>query len=146
MFRGYVGRTTDKEIEKNRKYIYNTGFRRSKTLAGVYSGSSVLVVEGFLDMLKARQNGVQSVVAVLGWKMSDKQKSKLIHRGIKTIVCGLDNDQAGEKGYNYLLSLKEFKVVRLKYPDGIKDFGDVDSKIFCKYIKKQLAKYNLLEE
>lgn len=146
VFRGYVGRTTDKEIEQKRKYIYNTGFRRSKTLAGVYSGSSVLVVEGYLDMLKARQNGVQSVVAVLGWKMSDKQKSKLIHRGIKTIVCGLDNDQAGEKGYKYLSGLSEFKVVRLRYPEGTKDFGDVDKAIFQKYLKNQLRKYNLLEE
>lgn len=145
VFRGYVGRTTDHEIEKKRKYIYNTGFRRSKTLAGVYKGNSVLVVEGFLDMLKARQNGVQSVVAVLGWKMSDKQQKKLLHRGIKTIVCGLDNDQAGEKGYAYLRSLEQFNVVRLKYPNGIKDFGDVDKKVFLK-LKKQLSKYNLLEE
>lgn len=146
VFRGYVGRTTDKEIEQKRKYIYNTGFRRSKTLAGVYKGSAVLVVEGFLDMLKARQNGLQSVVAVLGWKMSDKQKKKLMHRGIKTIICGLDNDQAGEKGYRYLAGLNEFNVVRLKYPNGIKDFGDVDKDIFQKYIKKQIKKYNILED
>ena len=146
VFRGYVGRTTDHEIEQRRKYIYNTGFRRSKTLAGVYNGDSVLVVEGYLDMLKARQNGVKSVVAVLGWKMSDKQQKKLLHRGIRTIVCGLDNDKAGEKGYVYLQGLKRFDVVRLKYPDKIKDFGDVDKKIFESKLKKQLAKYNLLEE
>lgn len=146
VFRGYVGRTTIKEIEQKRKYIYNTGFRRSKTLAGIYEGSSVLVVEGFLDMLKARQNGVKNVVAVLGWKMSDKQKKKLLHRGVKVIVCGLDNDQAGEKGYNYLKSLEEFKVVRLKYPEGIKDFGDVNKYIFDAFLKKQLSKYNLLED
>lgn len=146
VFRGYVGRTTVKKIEEKRKYIYNTGFRRSKTLAGVYTGDSVLAVEGFLDMLKARQNGVKSVVAILGWKMSDKQKKKLLHRGIKTIVCGLDNDQAGEKGYEYLRSLKEFKVIRLHYPDGIKDFGDVDKKVFNAFLKKQLSKYNLLED
>lgn len=146
VFRGYVGRTTDKQIEQKRKYIYNTGFRRSKTLAGVYFGSSVLVVEGYLDMLKARQNGVQSVVAVLGWKMSEKQKKKLLHRGIKTIICGLDNDQAGEKGYKYLSSLDQFDVVRLKYPEGIKDFGDVNKEIFDKYIKRQIEKYNIMEE
>lgn len=146
VFRGYVGRTTDHEIEQKRKYIYNTGFRRSKTLAGVYKGDSVLVVEGFLDMLKARQNGVQSVVAVLGWKMSDKQQKKLLHREIKTIVCGLDNDQAGEKGYKYLMSLEKFNVVRLHYPKEIKDFGDVDKRIFEKSIKKQLSKYDLMEE
>lgn len=146
VFRGYVGRTMDHEIEQKRKYLYNTGFRRSKTLAGVYNGESVLVVEGYLDMLKARQNGVRSVVAVLGWKMSDKQRKKLLHRGIKTIVCGLDNDQAGEKGYAYLKTLEEFNVIRLKYPDGVKDFGDVNRDIFERKIKRQIAKYKLLED
>lgn len=143
-FRGYVGRTTDKEIEQKRKYIYNTGFRRSKTLAGDYNGKVVLVVEGFLDMLKAKQYGIQNVVAILGWKISDKQKSKLKRRGIKGIVCGLDNDPAGENGYKYLKSLEEFKVVRLKYPGGVKDFGDIDKNLFQKYIKHQAIKYKLM--
>lgn len=145
VFRGYVGRTMDKEIEQKRKYIYNTGFRRSKTLSGAYRGKSVLVVEGHLDMLKARQFGVSNVVALLGWKMSDKQKSKLLHRGVETILCGLDNDQAGEKGYSYLKTLNDFNVIRLHYPEGIKDFGDVDKNVFNTAIKKQLIKYNLLE-
>ena len=143
VFRGYVGRTTIKEIEEKRKYIYNTGFRRSKALAGVYNGSSVLVVEGFLDMLKARQMGVKSVVAVLGWKMSQQQEQKLKHKGIKTIVCGLDNDDAGRKGYKYLQSLEGFNVVRLRYPKNIKDFGDVTPAIFEQRIKNQLDKYFL---
>ena len=146
VFRGYVGRTTIKEIEEKRKYIYNTGFRRSNTLAGTYYGDSVLVVEGFLDMLKAKQFGVKSVVAVLGWKMSLKQQRKLQRKRIKTIVCGLDNDAAGQKGYRYLCSLKSFNVVRLHYPKGIKDFGDVTSELFEKRLKGQLNKYNLLED
>ena len=144
VFRGYVGRTTDKEIEQKRKYIYNTGFRRSKTLAGVYKGSSVLVVEGYLDMLKAMQYGVKNVVAVLGWKMSEQQQQKLLHRGVKTIVCGLDNDEAGEKGYKYLQSLNKFEVIRLKYPVGIKDFGDINLKRLGKNFDKTLYFYNLL--
>lgn len=144
VFRGYVGRTTDVRIEQQRKYIYNTGFRRSKTLAGVYSASSVLVVEGYMDMLKACQNGVRSVVAILGWKMSQQQQNKLKRKGIITIVCGLDNDEAGNKGYKYLRSLKDFNVVRLHYPKGIKDFGDVNEDIFNSRIKSQLAKYNLI--
>lgn len=146
VFRGYVGRTTDKEIEQKRKYLYNTGFKRSKTLAGDYDGPAVLVVEGFLDMLKAKQFGIQNVVAILGWKMSDKQKLKLKRRGVKGIVCGLDNDQAGEKGYQYLKTLPDFKVVRLRYPNGIKDFGDVDKVLFNNYIKRQIIKYRLMEE
>lgn len=143
VFRGYVGRTTIKEIEEKRKYIYNTGFRRSKTLAGTYEGKAVLVVEGFLDMLKAKQCGVKNVVAILGWKMSLQQQNKLKRRKVQTIVCGLDNDSAGKKGYKYLCGLDCFTVVRLHYPKGVKDFGDVTQAIFDKRLKSQLIQYDL---
>jgi DNA primase len=146
VFRGYVGRTTDAEVEKQRKYIYNTGFRRAKTLAGTYMKETVLVVEGFLDMLKAKQCGVTQVVAVLGWKMSDQQRQKLLHRGVKTIICGLDNDKSGRRGYAYLVGLKEFNVIRLRYPKSVKDFGDVTDEIFQNRIRAQVEKYNLLED
>lgn len=145
-FRGYVGRTIDPEIEKQRKYIYNTGFRRSKTLCGAYGGEAVLVVEGFMDMLKARQCGVESVVAILGWKMSEQQKNKLLHRGIKTVVCGTDNDAAGRKGYKYLCDLGVFKVVRLRYPKGVKDFGDISQEVYNSRIYSQLQKYRITKE
>lgn len=140
-FRGYVGRTIDKEIEAKRKYIYNTGFRRSKTLCGTYDGPTVLVVEGFMDMLKARQFGVRSVVAILGWKISEQQVSKLKHRGVKTVVCGTDRDEAGKKGYTYLKGLGEFNVVRLHYPSDVKDFGDVDEEVYDRKIRQQIEKY-----
>ena len=35
-FKGWVCRTTDKDIEKKRKYLYNKGFRRAETLVGSY--------------------------------------------------------------------------------------------------------------
>ena len=144
VFRGYVARTTKPEIEEKRKYLYNSGFRRSKTLAGNYTGETVLVVEGYLDMLKAMQYGVKNVVAVLGWKMSEQQQQKLLHRGVKTIVCGLDNDEAGRKGYKYLQSLNKFEVIRLKYPVGIKDFGDINLKRLGKKFDETLYFYDLL--
>jgi DNA primase len=145
VFRGYVCRTTSKDVEAQRKYLYNTGFRRAKTLAGNYGESdTVLVVEGFMDMLKAMQMGVSSVVAILGWKISEKQVWKLQHRGVKRIICGLDNDECGRKGYKYLKSLGMFEVIRMHYPKGIKDFGDVNKKIFNERIKTQLIKYGLI--
>ena len=49
IFRGYVMRTFDPEIEGQRKYMYNKGFSRKITLAGTFKDSTVLVVEGYLD-------------------------------------------------------------------------------------------------
>lgn len=133
IFRGYVMRTFDPEIEQQRKYMYNTGFKRERTLPGLFGKKrtgtdSVLLVEGYMDKLKANQLGVQSVVAILGWKISNTQIQKLKRASVKTLVCGLDNDEAGNKGYKYLKRIGKingFEVIRLHYPKGIKDMGDI---------------------
>ena len=125
IFRGYVMRTSDKTVEENRKYMYNSGFKRKNFLIGSYEKDEpVLVVEGYLDLLAAKQLGVQNVVAFLGWKASDRHIQKLKHRNIEHVYCGLDNDPAGRDGYNYIKNKFE-EVVRIRYPKGIKDFGDL---------------------
>lgn len=141
VFRGYVMRTMSKEIEQSRKYLYNLGFSRSSVLAGTYEKNAeyVLVVEGYLDCIKAMQFGIKNVVALLGWKMSTKQKEKLQKANIKHVICALDNDEAGRKGYEYLKHCSEFNVYRLHYSKGIKDFGDVTDEEFVK-IKRQIKK------
>lgn len=144
VFRGYVCRTTRREVEEKRKYLYNTGFRRRTTLAGTYTADTVMLVEGFMDKLKANQFGVVQVSAILGWKITEKQIKKLKHRGVKTIISALDHDEAGRKGTNYLRSLKEFNVVRLKYPMHIKDFGDLSEADYASKIKAQLMEYPVL--
>lgn len=144
VFRGYVMRTISKEIEKKKKYLYNAGFCRRNTLAGKYDNETVLLVEGFFDMLKAVQYGVKFVAAILGWKISEKQIQKLMKKGVKTIICGTDRDKAGRKGYVYLKSLKQFNVERLRYPKGIKDFGDVTDEVFENCIGLQLKQYGLI--
>lgn len=140
IFRGYVCRTITKEIEQTRKYLYNEGFSRATTLVGNYNSDTVIVVEGFMDLLKAKQFGIQNIVAILGWKASDKQIKKLQNKGVKKIICALDNDDAGRKGYRYLKSLNKFQVFRLHYPSGCKDFGDVTQEIFPR-IQKQIQKH-----
>lgn len=131
-FKGYVMRTFDPEVEVQRKYMYNKGFSRQRTLPGAYGkktkSSWIVLVEGYLDCLKAQQFNIKSVGAVLGWKITENQINKIKKQGINTIICALDNDEAGNKGYNYLKLVSEkegFKLFRVKYPKGIKDFGDL---------------------
>lgn len=131
IFRGYVMRTDDPTVEGERKYMYNKGFKRRITLPGDYKYHTVVLVEGFLDKLKANQIGIKYVVAVLGWKLTGEQLEKLKKAGVKTIICALDNDEAGAKGYKYLkriCSLNSMKLYRLRYPKTMKDMGDVNSK------------------
>lgn len=122
-------RTFDPETEEKRKYMYNRGFRRQNVLVGNYKHCNCVVcVEGYLDLIKAYQVGVKNVVAFLGWKASKTHLDKLKKAKVKTIICALDNDEAGRKGYKFLQCISNkygFTIVRLRYPKGIKDFGDV---------------------
>lgn len=144
-FKGWVCRTTDKATESKRKYLYNKGFSRSNTLAGVYGKKDyVFVVEGYMDCLKFRQFGVHNVVAILGWKMSENQISKLKSAGIKYVISALDNDDCGRKGTMFLKS--RFKVVRFAYMKGIKDAGEMSKSQFDKMLSKTMKKLTLLKE
>lgn len=148
IFRGYVQRTFDKEIEQERKYLYNKGFRRVLALPGTFEKEKpILLVEGYLDCLAAKQLGIKYVAAILGWKVSQKQIQKLKRKNIKEIICGLDNDEAGNKGYRYLKRIAKengFTVERIRYPKGIKDFGDLlNNEEKAKKVLAQCKKYFL---
>lgn len=142
IFRGYVMRTDDPTVEDQRKYMYNKEFRRRITLPGDYKNSTVILVEGFLDMLKAKQYRIKYVAAVLGWKLTSEQFEKLKRCGVKTIICALDNDECGRKGYKYLkriCSVNHISVKRIRYPKTMKDMGDLNeenSKLILKQIKQ----------
>lgn len=143
VFRGYVMRTDDPTVEGERKYMYNKGFKRRITLPGDYKYHTVVLVEGFLDMLKAKQIGIKYVVAVLGWKLTGEQLEKLKKAGVKTIICALDNDDAGNKGYKYLkrvCSINKLKLYRLRYPKSMKDMGDV-SEVTAERIVNQIHSF-----
>lgn len=131
-FKGYVCRTTDKEIEKKRKYLYNEGFSRATTVVGNYHSSTVIVVEGYMDMLKLIQFGETNAVALFGWKATSNQIEKLKKAGITKIICATDNDECGIKGYKYLQHY--FQTKRFAFPKQVKDIGEMTIEMYkeCK--------------
>ena len=142
-FRGWVCRTTDPEIEKKRKYLYNGGFLRRNTLVGNYAGCNyVFVVEGYMDRLKFIQNGVENVVAILGWKMSREQEKKLRDANVEYIISALDNDTCGKKGTEYLKSIFPGRVIRFAYLKGIKDPGEMSKELFDKMYNRTIKILN----
>lgn len=134
-FKGWVCRTTSKHIEQKRKYLYNTGFSRATTLCGCYTrNQTVVICEGYMDMLKFRQFGLKNVVAILGWKITAEQIAKLKSKNITHIISALDNDECGRKGTNYLKHF--FNVTVFQYPKGVKDAGDLNREQFNIAYKK----------
>lgn len=143
-FRGWVSRTTIREIEKKRKYLYNEGFSRATTLVGDYGNKEyVIVVEGYMDRLRFVEYGLEkNVVAILGWKMSAQQEAKLKAAGITKIISCLDNDQCGRKGTLYLKSVfGPHNIVRWSYIKGIKDPGEMTKSQFNKMYNRTMKKY-----
>lgn len=146
IFKGWVCRTTTKEIEEHRKYLYNKGFSRAMTLVGDYGPKKfkgvksryVIVVEGYMDRLKFIQCGVDNVVAILGWKMSSQQIQKLKDQGIEVVVSALDNDEPGRRGTKFLS--EHFTTVRWCYLKGLKDPGDMDKSTCDKMYKRTKQK------
>ena len=142
IFKGWVCRTTIKSVEEKRKYLYNTGFSRASTLVGSYGKGNldfVIVVEGYMDRLKFIQYGVENVVAILGWKISQQQIQKLKDKGITKVISALDNDDCGRKGTEYLK--KHFEVTRFRYLKGIKDVGETTKDTFDKMYEKTMKEF-----
>ena len=138
-FKGWVCRTTDKRVERKRKYLYNTGFSRATTLVGDYdSKTELFMVEGYMDRLKFIQYGERNVVAILGWKITREQIEKLKKKGVKRIISALDDDESGRKGTIELS--KHFDVVRWKYMNGVKDPGDMTEERFDKMLFETLRR------
>lgn len=140
-FKGWVGRTMNKYVEKKRKYLYNDGFRKRDTLCGNYEQNKVVFIcEGFMDYLSLRTRGhLKNVVAILGWHISDEQVQKLKDKGVTTVVSALDNDSAGNKGTEYLKQF--FHVIRFVYPDGIKDAGEMSEQQLKTAIRRTKEDY-----
>lgn len=139
-FKGWVCRTMIKSVESKRKYLYNEGFSRATTLVGSYGSKDyVFVVEGFMDRLKFVQFGEENVVAILGWKMSEQQISKLKEKGVTKVISALDNDECGRKGTAFLK--KHFDVTRFAYIKGIKDPGDMTKENFNKMFRRTMKKF-----
>lgn len=134
-FKGYVCRTDKKDIEQDRKYLYNKGFKKNKCVVGKYTKDFVIVTEGILDQMRMisllDSKIITEVVSIFGWCISSEQVKKLKRKGIKYIINGLDNDVSGRQGYKYLK--KYFNVIDMKLPDYIKDLGDLNL-IDCNYI------------
>ncbi|RKG57347.1 toprim domain-containing protein, partial [Corallococcus exercitus] len=74
--------------------LYGLANSRVKNAQG--EARTAVVVEGYHDVIKTRQNGIFDTVAQMGTALTDKQLILLSQQGIKTVLLCLDNDQAGQ--------------------------------------------------
>jgi len=132
---GFGARVLDDSLPKYLNSPQTLVFDKSSCLYGINLAQAairqqnlVVIVEGYMDVITAHQNGFNNVVASMGTAVNEQQVSSLIKQsGTKNIVLALDADTAGEeamlRGVGYENTLEaEVKVMVL--PKG-KDPDDV---------------------
>lgn len=105
------------------------------------SGSkSIVLVEGLFDYAKVRQAGFDCVACLHSGLTPDQVKILAWLR--RPVIVALDNDEAGEKGKDQVKKALGLHVplLKVRYPEGIKDAGDMTSK----QIKRMLGDTRLL--
>jgi DNA primase len=146
---GFGARALDDSLPKYLNSPQTPAFDKSSSLYGINWAKAairqqnmVVIVEGYMDVITAHQNGFNNVVASMGTAVTEKQISA-IKRLTKNMALALDADAAGEEamlravGYENTIDA-EVKVIIL--PSG-RDPDDVikeDSKMWQKLLEEAL--------
>ncbi len=146
---GFGARALDDSLPKYLNSSQTPVFDKSGSLYGINLAAAairqqnlVVIVEGYMDVITAHQNGFTNVVASMGTAVTERQVST-VKRRTKNMIFALDADVAGEeamlRGVGYENTLEaEVKVIIL--PEG-KDPDDVikeDAKIWQKLLEEAL--------
>ena len=123
---GFAGRIYT-ENNKTAKYMNSPEtpvYNKSKTLYGmhlnknaIFDHKSVIIVEGYLDLIQLQQAGFKNVLAASGTAFTNEH-AKIISKLCKTIYLGYDGDKAGidaaiRAGYIILKNDIEPKVIKM---------------------------------
>ena len=113
--------THETKIFEKRTVLYNFSDARS-FIAKEYE---VILCEGYMDVIKAHQNGMKNAVALMGTNI-DNNKLKEVLSLVKKITLSLDNDEAGSKAQieigNRIIQTTD-NVYKLKF-SGAKDLDE----------------------
>ncbi|MFC2001501.1 DNA primase [Chloroflexota bacterium] len=130
---GFGARVLDDSLPKYLNSPQTTLFDKSSVLYGIDLAATAIrqqdmavIMEGYIDVITAHQNGITNAIASMGTSVTEKQVS-ILKKLTKNLVLALDADTAGEeamlRGVSYENTLDaEIRVIIL--PQG-KDPDDV---------------------
>lgn len=84
--------TKETEIFKKGENLYN--YHRAKNIAR--SKGTIIVVEGFMDVIRLYTIGIENVIATMGTSVT-KEQIQIIKKMAKEIILMFDGDTAGKK-------------------------------------------------
>jgi DNA primase len=131
---GFGGRVLDDGVPKYLNSPQTPLFDKSSVLFGIdqarqgirIAGEAV-IVEGYMDVLMAHQNGINNVVAQMGTALTEAQL-KLLKRYTQRFILALDSDVAGDqatlRGLDVARQVADREVVPVPTPQGFIRFEE----------------------
>jgi DNA primase len=99
---GFAGRAMDNDRAKYINSAASAVFDKSALLYGygmarpyIAVTKTIVLVEGYFDVISAHQHGFLNVVGQMGTALSDKQVRLIVGSGARSVVLAYDNDAAG---------------------------------------------------
>ena len=146
---GFGARVLDDSLPKYLNSPVTPIFDKSGSLYGLNLAQSAIreqelavIVEGYMDVITAHQNGLNNVVASMGTSVTEKQVNT-IKRLTRNMVLALDADAAGDAaslrgvGYENILGA-EVKIILLSRGKDPDDVIREDAKIWQELVKEAL--------
>ena len=117
----YEGNDTSKYVNTMETDIFHKGsllYNYNKAREHIIKEDKVIVVEGFMDVIRLHTIGINNVVATMGTAITNEQIS-LIRKLTKNVILMFDGDKAGEKATNSFIENSrnvdfDIKIVRLE--------------------------------
>ena len=100
---GFGGRVLDESKPKYLNSPETEVFRKGELLYGLHlarreaTGSELVVVEGYMDVIAMHQAGFKTAVATLGTALTGEHATLLSRQGIGSVALLFDSDAAGQK-------------------------------------------------
>lgn len=140
---GFGGRVLDDSLPKylnspdtilfNKRYnLYGLNYAKKSI-----SNDTLILVEGYMDLISLVEHGIENVVATLGTALTNEQ-GKLIKRYASTAIISYDSDDAGIKATLRAIEILRNQNINIKILN-LKDCKDPDDFI-KKYNKEGFLK------
>ena len=117
----YNGESESKYVNSKESVIFKKGkilYNYSRALNEAREKKQIIIVEGFMDVIRLYTIGIKNVVATMGTAIT-KEHADLIRRLSKNVILCFDGDSAGQKATISALQMLENiglepKIVRLE--------------------------------
>jgi len=129
------------------KWKHTSGFKKENCLYNYWSAKDIILETGVIVLVESPGNvwrleeaGIYNSVAIFGTHLSQNQKKIIDSSGAFSIICLLDNDEAGQQGSKkiYDQCSNMYRVYFPKFKGN--DIGDISVDVVTQDIKPIISK------